>query len=88
MSRHIYDKGKIEQGLHLKSKCFFCPADLYKSFQEPPTQTKIVIGVKNVALFEYEVEKLIRPKAALNAPFFEAFLKCSIFKIFGAFKAP
>ena len=50
--------------------------------------TKIVIGVKNDDLFEYEIEKVIRPKAALNAPFFEDFSKLSNFKIFGAFKAP
>ena len=43
---------------------------------------------KNDDLFKYEVEKVIRPKAALNAPFFEDFSKFSNFKIFGAFKAP
>ena len=45
---------------------FFLFIDLYKPFQELPTHTKIVIGVKNDDLFEYEVEKVIRPKAALK----------------------
>ena len=67
---------------------FFYFIDLYNPFQELSMHTKIVIGVKNDDLFEYEVEKVIRPKAALNAPFFEDFSKFSNFKIFGAFKAP
>ena len=67
---------------------FFSVIDLYKPFQELSMHTKIVIGVKNDDLFEYEVEKVIRPKAALNAPFFEDFSKFSNFIIFGAFKAP
>ena len=47
----------------------------------------MVTYVKNAALFESEVKKVIRPKAALNAPFFEFFLKNRFFEIFGAFKA-
>ena len=67
---------------------FFPFIDVYKPFQELSMHTKIAIGVKNDDLFEYEVEKVIRPKAALNAPVFEDFSKFSNFKIFGAFKAP
>ena len=42
--------------------------------------TKIVIGVKNDDLSEYEVEKVIRPKAALNAPFLRIFQNSQISK--------
>ena len=50
-----------------QAKVFFlCPVDLYKPFQELSMHTKILIGVKNDDLSEYEVEKVIRPKAALT----------------------
>ena len=54
---------------HARAGSVFLFIDLYKSFQELSMHTKIVIGVKNDDLFENEVEKVIRPKAALNAPF-------------------
>ena len=67
---------------------FFCPVELYKPFEAISIRTKVVTYVKNAALFEYEVKKVIRPKAALNAPFFDFFLKNGFFQILGAFRAP
>ena len=63
------------------------PVELYKSFQAISIRTKVVTYVKNAALFEYDVKKAIRPKAALNEPFFGFFLKNGFSQIFGAFKA-
>ena len=48
--------------------------------------TKIVIDVKNDDLFENEVEKVIRPKAALNAAFFEDFQNSQISKFLASLK--
>ena len=65
---------------------FFLFIDLYKPFQELSMHAKIVIGVKNDDLFEYEVEKVIRQKAALNAPFLRIFQNSQIPKFLARLK--